>query len=654
MNLKQNKKSKNETTKKYQESLDQTTDIFINTQHSQNINDDYENVYFKNGAKIPENGTQNHQNPDFMIKNMNHFKNRDTVTDQEEEPHLRLFKSRIRNFQSMLCPQILEKYSKFGPWKPYENSSFESGFFSFVPDAYFKWRNIVTQPLTYYPFVCLKLCYGELIFLTLMTLTTLILGIKFCVSDYKNKAAALGHFASVLFALSFISAGKNLSFQMIIGMPFQRQVMFHKYIAFLGLSVSIAHGIVLGHTKYNNSLTSSGMILTLIVCFMICGSFLYVRRNFYRVFYVLHIMSIPALIYYSFKHQAKATLFGALFWGVDLLIRAFLILRFYLYSKSTQVFLMPGGFLRVKVSPKHDRKFKFKAGQIVYVNIPAVSLWEWHPFAVCTTSFDRDLIVHFKVFGGWTERVRKLCKTKGKEKFIKKQTLKLPNINRTNDSANCNDCKVKVLDTLVLINGPYGCPRVNVDSPKYKVFLLITGGIGVTNIHSIFNELVIQHIRGRPFVKIKLVWALRKRDLVHVVAGQRNSVLGQLPRSIWKVKKASFENVITFKINEVIETEIHITQGADQNIKADLERQYRIKVTLGRPDLGEVFESLGSLSAKHDCKRVGVLTCGPEELIYDCYRQSFKSSRVYVNTMKDGSKKKKKVTFDFHNQVLEF
>lgn len=245
-------------------SIDQAAKIFINTQNSSNLWKDFENNITQNGAK-----TLNYKNPTvdllYLKKQRNTLETRDTVTHDEkhkeflsqsnkvkqmqmqiqiqneikrtinshkqthsqthnhknfdadkhkiDDKHCIIkFTSHLRKLESEISPEIIQKYSKFGPWKPFENISYESAFFSFLPIVYFKWRNYITQPLTYYPFSCLRLCWGELVFLILMTLTTVILGLCFCVSDSKTQGTALGHLASVLFSLSFISSEKTDSF----------------------------------------------------------------------------------------------------------------------------------------------------------------------------------------------------------------------------------------------------------------------------------------------------------------------------------------------------------------------------------------------------------------------------------------------------------
>lgn len=554
------------------------------------------------------------------------------------------------DFESELPAEILQKYNKFGPWKAYEHISSESAFFSFLPDALFKWRNIISRPFTLHPFPCFQLCWGEILLLILMTAVSIGLGVILYISDVENRNEALGSFSSLLFAVSFVSSGKNLIFHLVIGMPFERQILFHKYVAFLAVGLAIAHGITKG---LHRDESMSGLILTCLCGFMIVNSFFYLRRYCYRLFYIIHVITIPAILVFSLIHEAGAIIIGIGIWLIDVLIRIFLMIKFHLYIEKTEVFLMPGGFIRVEITPKPKKRFKFKSGQYIFINIPASSFWEWHPFSICNTSFDGKIILHFKSLGRWTKGVKKLLEKKGKEVILE---IKKPgSISKDVESNSLKEgILVKRLQTKVMINGPYGAPRVDIDSPNYKVVLLVTGGIGITPMHSIFNELVIQYIRGRPFTKIKLIWSLREKDLVDSVAGHKDSLLSRHIDPIQTLKQNTFPNIVTFKLKEVVETEIYITKGGNQEIVNELQSKYRIEAKLGRPKLPKIFQSLGEIAANSGNDRVAVLTCGPSGLISDCYRQSYKHSKHY-NVLKSNEKaKKKKVSFHFHSEVFEF
>ena len=71
--------------------------------------------------------------------------------------------------------------------------------------------------------------------------------------------------------------------------------------------------------------------------------------------------------------------------------------------------------------------------------------------------------------------------------------------------------------TTVLLEGPYGCPSIDIEGPRYKAFVLVAGGIGVTPMLSIAADLMDQRSRGRPLAKLHLVWAMRDPAMLEAV-----------------------------------------------------------------------------------------------------------------------------------------
>ena len=59
------------------------------------------------------------------------------------------------------------------------------------------------------------------------------------------------------------------------------------------------------------------------------------------------------------------------------------------------------------------------------------------------------------------------------------------------------------LITTAFIEGPYGSSTADIYGARHDMFLLISGGIGVTPMQSVLNELLEQRARGRD---IKFIW----------------------------------------------------------------------------------------------------------------------------------------------------
>jgi len=539
-----------------------------------------------------------------------------------------------------LSDEQLKMINDEGKWIPYEHLQNESAFFSFLPNCFFKIRNITSRPFTFHPFKCFQFSLGEI----LLTFIEIALVVSLCVilalQDIKENGEATGELASILLALSFASAGKNLVFHIFLGMPWERQVIFHKFLAFLGMAVAITHGVIMGLGHGDESL--SGLILACAMGAIIVTSFFILRRYCYSLFYILHWMIIILIIVYAILHEATAVLFGVGAWGLDIVIRIILISKFCYKIKKTELYVMPGGLVRVEITPKDKKKFYFRSGQYVFICIPKANIWEFHPISISNSSFDRKIVLHFKKVGRWTKKVFSTIEKNG-------QSLELAENPKKEDSQIKVSTSYK-LETTVLINGPYGAPRVNIDSPRYKFVILIAGGIGVTPMQSIYNELLIQYIRGRPLVKVKLIWSLRDIGMLHTVANHEDNFYNKNdidPSRLSQFEKCHLTNL---NFSNVMEPNFYFSRNATENDQIELQKVYKAKVLLGRPKYGEIFEEMAQMAMKNNEHDIAVLSCGPSGMIDSAFKSSYERTKRY----KLSNGKTFKVNFDFHSEVFEF
>ena len=63
------------------------------------------------------------------------------------------------------------------------------------------------------------------------------------------------------------------------------------------------------------------------------------------------------------------------------------------------VALLNGNVIRMEFDKKW---FKYKAGQYVFICIPAISFTEFHPFSISSSPFnDESVVIHIRVLGDW-------------------------------------------------------------------------------------------------------------------------------------------------------------------------------------------------------------------------------------------------------------
>eukprot|EP01027_Heterolobosea_sp_BB2_P015731 GEZU01022504.1.p1 GENE.GEZU01022504.1~~GEZU01022504.1.p1 ORF type:complete len:332 (-),score=13.90 GEZU01022504.1:360-1355(-) len=239
-------------------------------------------------------------------------------------------------------------------------------------------------------------------------------------------ARYIGHFINLHFGLLLLPVTRNSIWVRMIGLPFERAIKYHRWISRIGFFLIAAHFICWLRDWYVRKVLwmkpfsrvslygETAFFLTLIIVIL---SLERVRRRWWDLFYWSHHLFIPTIAF-SLMHSFKAQ--G--FLKDDLLIY-YLIPGFVLYVVDRVVRLykrwIPTRVVSMQIRSKgvtmveFERKgFRFKAGQYVFVNFPAVSVLEWHPFTISSDPAVPDrFTIHIKDMGdpSWTSRIYQLA-----------------------------------------------------------------------------------------------------------------------------------------------------------------------------------------------------------------------------------------------------
>ncbi|EFH50938.1 hypothetical protein ARALYDRAFT_489958 [Arabidopsis lyrata subsp. lyrata] len=207
-------------------------------------------------------------------------------------------------------------------------------------------------------------------------------------------------------------------------------------------------------TGYNAFWYSHHLLLTVYVLLVIHGVSLYLEHKWYRKTIWMY-LAVPVLLYIGER-----------------------ILRFFrsrLYTvEICKVVIYPGNVVVLRMTK--PTSFDYKSGQYVFVQCPAVSKFEWHPFSITSSPGDDYLSIHIRQRGDWTEGIKKafsvVCQAPeaGKSGLLRA------------DGPNQRSFPE------LLIDGPYGAPAQ--DHWKYDVVLLVGLGIGATPFVSILRDLL--------------------------------------------------------------------------------------------------------------------------------------------------------------------
>ncbi|KAK7075488.1 NADPH oxidase 5 [Halocaridina rubra] len=151
----------------------------------------------------------------------------------------------------------------------------------------------------------------------------------------------------------------------------------------------------------------SGVALMIILTLMVICSQPFVRKSgYFEVFYWTHLLYIVFFI--------LTILHGPRFWmwfvapGVIFLIeRIHRTIRMRTGRGKTHVssgVLLPSKVIHLVI--KRPLNFHFHPGDYVFVNIPAIAKYEWHPFTISSApEHDEEIWLHIRAVGEWTNRL---------------------------------------------------------------------------------------------------------------------------------------------------------------------------------------------------------------------------------------------------------
>ncbi|XVF52991.1 hypothetical protein PTKIN_Ptkin05aG0062300 [Pterospermum kingtungense] len=207
-------------------------------------------------------------------------------------------------------------------------------------------------------------------------------------------------------------------------------------------------------TGFNAFWYSHHLFVIVYILLIIHGEFLYLVHIWYRKTTWMY-LAVPVLLYAG---ERTLRFFRSGFYTVRLL----------------KVAIYPGGVLTLQMSK--PPQFRYKSGQYMFVQCPAVSPFEWHPFSITSAPGDCYLSVHIRQLGDWTQELKRLFSEVCEPPVAGKSGL-----------LRADETTKKSLPKLS-IDGPYGAPAQ--DYLKYDVLLLVGLGIGATPFISILKDLL--------------------------------------------------------------------------------------------------------------------------------------------------------------------
>ncbi|CAO3563608.1 unnamed protein product [Mortierella alpina] len=293
---------------------------------------------------------------------------------------------------------------------------------------------------------------------------------------------------------------------------------YHKYLAYHILAFLTIH--ILGHCVNFYRLEQLGrgkaldyhfgtwagitgywMLLLLGIMFMTAHR--KIRERNYEVFWYTHHLAILVMGFYAFHGYGcfvktnegecrgygswRYVVLASLIYLAERALRAFESYRTLILSSAIA---HPGGAIELNFK---QPSIHYRPGQHLYLNIPRLSKYEWHPFTITSSPIEQYISLDIRPDGDWTEGLGRLL-GHGPE------TRKLEQAQAIQDRS---------LLPLIRVDGPYGGPKDDVLSFDHAV--LIGTGNGITTFSGILRHIWFRHqeTQSSRLKTLDLYWVSR-------------------------------------------------------------------------------------------------------------------------------------------------
>uniref|UniRef100_A0A3B5MEA7 NADPH oxidase 1 n=1 Tax=Xiphophorus couchianus TaxID=32473 RepID=A0A3B5MEA7_9TELE len=248
------------------------------------------------------------------------------------------------------------------------------------------------------------------------------------------------------------------------------------------------------------------------------------------------------------------------------------LLRFIRYMQNVQyrkIVMRPSKVLELQLVKKG---FKMDVGQYVFLNCPAISQLEWHPFTMTSAPEEDFFSVHIRSAGDWTDKLIDIME-------------KLPE--------GAQGPKMGV-------DGPFG--TASEDVFDYEVSMLVGAGIGVTPFASILKSIWYKFKDNDPKLrtrKIYFYWLCRETNafewFADLLKAQEN-----------EMEERGMGDFLTYKLFLTGWDQSHVRVS-----ETDVVTGLKQKTHYGRPNWDKEFEQVRN---ENPTSVVGTFLCGPEAL----------------------------------------
>jgi predicted ferric reductase len=337
--------------------------------------------------------------------------------------------------------------------------------------------------------------------------------------DYPAWSKGLVHsaFFRSLGELNFVTLGfvlfpvaRNSIWSKLLGISFDRAIVFHQFIAYIAWVVMLVHGAGMVYVyaendpdwtsfvfKFSKNPRTGWSNLSGLICFVflswqvLISSITAIRRKYFELFYFSHILCFPLIFLFAILHMPAIVGYFALallLYFVDLFGRIYMnrktkcniaSIEAIELEDSTQIVVLklqdPLLAQSSFISNLIKKYKKSRAGQFYFLSIPSISSLESHPFSLSCSPQHENLQFHIKSNGenSWTGKLFQIAKS--------------------------GNTQIEAY-----FNGGYG--KTEHDLTKFKGLFLIAGGFAVTPCISILEDILLNRKTWTNLENITFVW----------------------------------------------------------------------------------------------------------------------------------------------------
>jgi len=184
-------------------------------------------------------------------------------------------------------------------------------------------------------------------------------------------------------------------------------------------------------------------------------------------------------------------------------------------TRLSKILVHPSGAMELRIV---KTSFKYTAGQWLFVQVPDVSRWQWHPFTITSAPGDPYVSIHIRQVGDWTQALGERvgagpsvvaaltqAAMKGGERDEKDSGFGASR----GDFVELDPASAQRPLPVVRIDGPYGAPAEDVFNVEIAV--LVGAGIGVTPFASILKHIWYRQRSGNlgSLRRVEFFWICR-------------------------------------------------------------------------------------------------------------------------------------------------